>query len=1106
MKGSIVYEETASLPAAARGFRPENASDRAVIRLHVRRPEVPAMQWIAERFFTNGHEWIDAASGNAVSLHVFRSDDDEVEWSEECSRLANLRHPLLNPLIDHGIGPNRCRFEAYERLPALVIGPGRNEGTIDRHLQEFLQSRNVGLTVSRRVMALRRQASGPAAAGRPVGIMLQPRRALDAVEEALDRLSPPGPSIVNVIGVPNAGLRTFRPIVARAARLRGFVPVAPRTVRRWPALIETLRDRHVCLLDDIHELNRSAMVVSRTISALASGSARRHVIVRFRRDAVTAGVALEPLSVGAMVRMVFALTDLDPREDELIDAARAADGLPGVFIERLSGLYRHSSGAMVIHETAPQYVVEPIPEPEPATIGGRVLGAALRASDRARRLAAIGRHAMAARLLERAIRVLRGRDRALEGARCALQLGWLALDRGKTAAARQAFDTARQLAGDHPSALDATIGSGVAFTDDGRLIEAEAMLRGVVAAATTIGRAACAQAATAALARCLYWQERYEEALALTSLDAGVPRDPVSSARLLAVASRAQAGLARTSTAVRTAREAQRLAAGGEGRVQITAELALAESLGAAGDIEGARAALSRATRLSRALHLPLARVRAMLVASAHGDRRRSTRTLARLRALRLPPLLAERLQRAICAPPDSRIEPVVEVEALLMLSQRATDDAAAAAEICKTVASRIGAVTVAIFSHDDRALAVHGRGWRSVPAIVRQAAAQREPIRPDGPLEPREAAEPLRYGGDVIAVIAARWVAGATIDVEGACVLLRAAALAAAPNVRALLDRSVAPPLGRWGDLLGRSEPAAALREAAARAARAPFAVLIEGESGSGKELVARAIHRLSPRRERRFCALNCAALTDDLVEAELFGHTRGAFTGAATDRMGLFEEANGGTLFLDEIGELSGRAQAKLLRVLQEGEVRRVGENFPRRVDVRVVAATNRTLEEEVRAGRFRADLRFRLDVVKIHVPPLRDRASDVPLLAAHFWQDAADRVGSRATLTPEALAALARYDWPGNVRELQNVIAWIAVQSPRQGRIGPSALPRHVAQASVPAIGTFEAARADFERRFVRAALASAHGQRTRAAETLGVTRQGLAKMIRRLGIEG
>jgi len=208
---------------------------------------------------------------------------------------------------------------------------------------------------------------------------------------------------------------------------------------------------------------------------------------------------------------------------------------------------------------------------------------------------------------------------------------------------------------------------------------------------------------------------------------------------------------------------------------------------------------------------------------------------------------------------------------------------------------------------------------------------------------------------------------------------------------------------------------------------------------------------------------------------------------------------------LFLDEIGELSARAQAKLLRVLQDGEVRRVGENLSRRVDARIVAATNRRLEREVAGGRFRTDLRFRLDVVRIEVPSLRDRASDVPLLASRFWNDAAARMGSRATLSPEALAALARYDWPGNVRELQNVIAWMAVHSPRRGRVGVSALPAHLAHATAPSGGTFETAREEFERRFVKAALASADGQRARAAEALGITRQGLAKMIRRLRLD-
>ncbi len=183
------------------------------------------------------------------------------------------------------------------------------------------------------------------------------------------------------------------------------------------------------------------------------------------------------------------------------------------------------------------------------------------------------------------------------------------------------------------------------------------------------------------------------------------------------------------------------------------------------------------------------------------------------------------------------------------------------------------------------------------------------------------------------------------------------------------------------------------------------------EGESGVGKELVARAIHCLSPRRERRFCDLNCAALPDELLESELFGHARGAFTGAITERAGLVEDADGGTLFLDEVVDLSPRAQAKLLRVLQQQEVRRVGESFSRKVDVRIVSAVNRDLRAESAAGRFRQDLLYRLDVIRIRVPPLRERPEDIPLLAQHFWRIVAPRVGTRAVLAHSTVTALAR-----------------------------------------------------------------------------------------------
>jgi two-component system response regulator HydG len=304
--------------------------------------------------------------------------------------------------------------------------------------------------------------------------------------------------------------------------------------------------------------------------------------------------------------------------------------------------------------------------------------------------------------------------------------------------------------------------------------------------------------------------------------------------------------------------------------------------------------------------------------------------------------------------------------------------------------------------------------------------------------------------------------------------------------------------------DVVGVSVAIQDVRRAIERAAQAPFSVLIEGESGSGKELVARALHRRGSRRSRQFCTLNCAALPDDLVESELFGHARGAFTGAVAERTGVFEEAHGGTLFLDEIGELSPRAQAKLLRALQEGEIRRVGENTSRRIDVRVIAATNRDLRSEVAGGRFRLDLLYRLDVVHITVPPLRDRRDDIPLLAERCWREAAERVGSRATLGAATIAALARYDWPGNVRELQNVLAALAVRAPRRGIVPAEALPACFGPARPDRSWRLDAARRTFEEQFVRAALARAGGHRGRTARELGVSRQGLTKLLGRLGI--
>ncbi len=370
----------------------------------------------------------------------------------------------------------------------------------------------------------------------------------------------------------------------------------------------------------------------------------------------------------------------------------------------------------------------------------------------------------------------------------------------------------------------------------------------------------------------------------------------------------------------------------------------------------------------------------------------------------------------------------------------------------------------------------------------------------------PTDGAWPVRYGGTVVGALWCRWSSGRAVRPEDADGLMRVAAAAIAPVLHAAADRGrTIADSPEIPELVGQSEPIGRLRAAVLRAARSPFNVLVEGESGSGKELVARAIHRISPRRDRRFSALNCAALTEELAEAELFGHAKGAFTGAVAERAGLFEESTGGTLFLDEVSELSPRVQAKLLRVLQEHEVRRLGESHVRPIDTRVVAATNKPLAEEVQAGHFRRDLRYRLDVVRLSVPPLRERLEDLPALVRHIWSGLAQKTGSRAVLSPGTLAALGRYDWPGNVRELQNVLASLIVSSPPRGSVSAFHLPSHVGRSvALVEARSLAAARREFELRFVRAALARVDGRTARAARELGVSRQGLAKLLARLGL--
>ena len=302
---------------------------------------------------------------------------------------------------------------------------------------------------------------------------------------------------------------------------------------------------------------------------------------------------------------------------------------------------------------------------------------------------------------------------------------------------------------------------------------------------------------------------------------------------------------------------------------------------------------------------------------------------------------------------------------------------------------------------------------------------------------------------------------------------------------------------------LLFASAPMRRLAELVQRVAPRDVTVLVTGESGTGKERVAEAIVAGSRRAGRPFVRFNCAALPAELVEAELFGHARGAFTGAARDRAGLFREADGGTLLLDEVGELAPAAQAALLRTLADGEVRPVGEDRPVRVDVRVVAATHRDLEAAVRAGRFREDLWYRLRVVHLHVPPLRDRKEDLPLLAREFLRRAAERFGVPA-VTPgsQLLAALAARDWPGNVRELEHALESLVALSP-DGALDLSLLPG--AEVAPDVEGPLRKRVEAYERGLIVAALAAAGGSRVEAARQLGIGRATLHEKMARHGIK-
>lgn len=779
------------------------------------------------------------------------------------------------------------------------------------------------------------------------------------------------------------------------------------------------------------------------------------------------------------------------------------------------------------------------------------------------RLVGRRRHAAAERWLRREIGRLRRRGQFRDAGLMALELGTQHLLRGRVAASLTSASEAVELFSAAESPCGVVAGhllAGWSLVEDDRQTEAGATLRLAHASAVEHAHAGCVRAATLSVASYLLADRRIDDARAALGALSGEPRDSWLHAEEVAERP-AHDGLVDRWTS-RWEKPLRLLPRNPEMlHVEIQIRLALA-----GGDVNRAAQALADApnvadsadcmdrvslaicevlvfgaqSRLSDVSHAVAAGLRAARTGHAPsmilelrlvyanvlaemGQRRDAVRLVQRLQQSSWPATarlrrclreVADRISQGRSGLPSAARGPAVQVDvadvlAILQTCGEREDDHQVVSGVCEALRASLHATAVAVFGGGELRAPLASVGGRTFTAdIIRRALATGRPSDSADVASSGEATAPICCGPTTLGVIVAKWSAPPGPLAPRHLALLRSAASAVVPAVRALTTDAPGTPgrVGLLAEIAGNSPAVTELRQSVLGAASAPFPVLILGESGSGKELVAKAIHAASLRRSRRFCAVNCAALPDELCEAELFGHARGAFTGAAAERAGLFEDADGGTLFLDEVGELSLRAQAKLLRVVQEGEVRRLGENLHRRVDPRVVAASNRPLRDDADAGRFRHDLLFRLDVIRIRVPPLRERPEDIPCLVAQIWRTARERLTSRAELSPTVVEALAQYTWPGNVRELQNVLFALAAYASRSGRVGPDRLPSHIkaGRTSVAIAQTLEDGRREFERRFVRDALVRAGGRRTRAAEQLGVTRQGLAKLLARLEI--
>ena len=946
----------------------------------------------------------------------------QLAWADRCATLTSIWHRWLASCLDYGEWSNGWRFEAYA-VPVVSGRGASSRIREHRRaaVARFFEALDIPPTTvvtdtGTGSCLILPGPSGPPDAeneiypdpksGGPkpaevMGLRLQTPRIAACMAEVLREEPAAGVTSVAIEVPEGGGGRTLLRYVARAARLTGWVPLCTRAVdgmdrltAAWP---EVLRERHVAVLHDGRPASGGDPLLAGSLVRLGV-SHRPRLVVRLVSPGTVAGaLPWTPYSCDTLVNAV-----VRPHARWIVRrCAVQSGGRPATFA---SALWRQPHvNAMPAFATADRV--------------REARCADLSALDEAETLASRGRHAEAERALRRSAAMFdrRGQPGPASDAMlaCAIRI-W---HRGHVEESSTLAERARAIAergGDAERALMALVWLGRTALDRLDAERSEAILRSCMAAAEVGGYTQVRRAAAVALVRTLCWRGQTEIA-ACTACDPLAPlaeseqpaRTTWSSgidAQLLRVLEHGAAvrihvarGLAAAASA--SIRALEQLPASRVPAVQLIASSIRVRWLAALGDVKTLTGQIDDAIRRAREASRPLDAIRVRCAAveafAAMGDAPRArdvARSLRHTKGRPLPPLLAVRvalarataegrtdlaslsqlrrrgLVNADAAPrtgstsPSVRFAMLEDVLEVLRVSQDGDDPARALLQVASLLRTRLSAAVVSIASPGATPAVVSAPDVPSVLlASTRRVAESGVVLQRESIDYGTESAVPVRHGGGLVGALGCRWLPGADVDEARSRDLLSAAAAAVSPCLRAFVESLTpsAPAAGIDPDLLGTSDAIERVRRAIAQAADAPFPVLVHGESGVGKELVARALHRASGRRGRPFCAVNCAALPDDLLEAELFGHVRGAFTGAVADRRGLFEEADGGVLFLDEVGELSPRGQAKLLRVLQESEVRRIGESGFRRIDVRIVTATNRALDVEVENGRFRRDL---------------------------------------------------------------------------------------------------------------------------------------------------